>query len=664
LKKRLRAASLACLRWLLFAAEAFCVGLAVTVAVQWITGGTLPGVWYWFVKYPANLLMTVLMYALAAAALGALTGKLWLSGALVGLAGLLLALVDYFKIAINGSPLELADFGMAGQLGTVAGLAGELTPPLDFWGAAAALSFCVLLLALTRRLTALDGQTRFLTFSLCVLLAVMLVTPSSARAFGERFGMDFSIRLDAATNHERHGLALSLWRDGFLQGKPPAEGYGEDYMQEVLARVDDLLLEDGEATAPEESPNIIFILSESFFDPTRLPGIEYGRDPVENYHALAAEGISGTFHSHHLGYGTGNIEISMLTGLRSTDLLAGTDMCSMYSDVYEYFDSLAEQYTKAGGYRAEMLHAHTAELYNRTVNYPLLGFDKLLFSNDIQALGFPWESSLQPGYYMQDSYFCRAVLERLTAINAEGRRALLYGITMENHQPYKPEKFNNECQVPLSADSLSPEEQDVVRSMLEGIVRADQALGELTAALRDISEPTIVVFFGDHRPNLTLPDGETVYTKLGLCPGTWTYNWVPEQFNDLYSTDYLIWANDAALLRDQAGTRRDSSVTAIGPQLLELTGRPVSRYWGLMEKCAEVCLTQTSFYFVDGEGRPSVSPEEAELSPEAAELLKLREAVIYDAVYGGKYITKAMNFQAGEGLSGRAETGRAVHRNA
>lgn len=80
----------------------------------------------------------------------------------------------------------------------------------------------------------------------------------------------------------------------------------------------------------------------------------------------------------------------------------------------------------------------------------------------------------------------------------------------------------------------------MLRSMLEGIVRADQALGELTAALQEISEPTIVVFFGDHRPNLTLPDGETAYTKLGLCPGTWTYNWTPEQFNDLYSTDYLI----------------------------------------------------------------------------------------------------------------------------
>lgn len=655
LRKRIYAIFLICLHWLLFAAASLCMGLAITVAIQWITGGTLPGIWNWASKYPANLLMTTLLYALAVAILGALIGRLWISGALVGLAGLLLALVDYFKIAINGSPLELADFGMAGRIGAIAKVAGELIPPLDFWLSAVMLVLCVTLLALTRRLTMLNGQIRFLTFSLYVLLAVMLSVPSSARAFGGRLGMDFNVRLDPATNHEHHGLTLSLWRDCFLQSKPPAEGYGKEYMQDVLARVDELLLENGTSDISETSPNIIFILSESFFDPTRLPGVIYGQDPVENFHSLEKEGISGILHSHHLGYGTGNIEISMLTGIRSTDLLPGTDMCAMYSEVYERFDSLAEQYTKVDGYHAEMAHAYNDELYNRTINYPLFGFESLLFFKDIKALDIDWEKRLPDTYYMQDSYFCKALLNRLESIHAEGRRAFLYGISMENHQPYTPEKFNNNCQTTVTADILSPEELDVFRSMLEGIIRADQALGELTTALRDFQEPTILVFFGDHRPNLTLPDGETAYTKLGLCPGKWTYNWVPEQFNELYSTDYLIWANDAALLQGQTGIRRDSSVTAIGPHLLELTGRHVSRYWGLMEKCAEICLTHTSFYFVDGEGNPSVSPEEAGLSPEAVELLKLREAVIYDAVYGKQYITDEMNLPAGAPLPAESE---------
>ena len=184
---------------------------------------------------------------------------------------------------------------------------------------------------------------------------------------------------------------------------------------------------------------------------------------------------------------------------------------------------------------------------------------------------------------------------------------------------------------------------DAVNIMTKEITRADQALGDLTDALRECEEPTIVVFFGDHRPNLFMTDGDTVYTKLGLCPDNDTVGWTPEEISDLYSTDYLIWANDAALLQGQAGTRRDSSITAIGPQLLELTGQPVTRYWALLEKVSQVCLTNTELYFVDGTGTPSAGVEEAALSDEARELLQLREDVLYDAMYGQQYITAEMN---------------------
>ena len=218
---------------------------------------------------------------------------------------------------------------------------------------------------------------------------------------------------------------------------------------------------------------------------------------------------------------------------------------------------------------------------------------------------------------------------------------------MENHQPFEPQKFNYACQIPLNAPDFTPAQRDIIRVMLEGITRADQTLGELTEALRESEEPTIVVFFGDHRPNLFMPGGDTVYTLLGLCPENDTTNWTPDQINDLYSTDYLIWANDAALLQGRAGTRRESSITALGPQLLELTGEPMSRYWALLEKVSQVCLTQTDLYFVDGQGTPSFTREEAGLSPEALELLELRDAVVYDAVYGKRYITEQMNVSPG-----------------
>ena len=179
-------------------------------------------------------------------------------------------------------------------------------------------------------------------------------------------------------------------------------------------------------------------------------------------------------------------------------------------------------------------------------------------------MGIEREDGVYGGYYMRDGYFYQGMLNRMEAINAGGQRAFLYGITMENHQPFNPDKFGYECQVGVTCDALSQEDMDIVRVMVEGITRADQALGELTDALRNSPEPTILVFFGDHRPNLFMTDGDTVYTKLGLCPDNDTTEWTADEINDLYSTDYLIWANDAALLQGLEGTGRDSSITRCG----------------------------------------------------------------------------------------------------
>ena len=128
-----------------------------------------------------------------------------------------------------------------------------------------------------------------------------------------------------------------------------------------------------------------------------------------------------------------------------------------------------------------MLHAYDNTLYNRTVTYPLLGFNDLYFSDEIQQMGIERADGAYGGFYMRDGYFFQGMLERMKAVNESGKRAFLFGITMENHQPFEPQKFNYECQIPLVAPDFTPAQRDIIRVMLEGITRADQALGELAA---------------------------------------------------------------------------------------------------------------------------------------------------------------------------------------
>lgn len=636
-------------RWLrgsLFVCGALGMGISVAVAVQWVvTGSIANGVFRWFVENPGYLLLTGVLYGTVTALLGALTGSLAVAGAIVGGLGIILSLVDYFKTAINGTPLELADFGLAAQLGQVAGVAGELRPPVDFWRALIALALCVLALVLLRRFTRLKRRERLVGGIVSLMAALLLFTGFGAELSGPVFGVDMYTRTAASVSHDRYGLTVSLWRDCFLGAMDGPEGYGKEYMEDVLTRIDELTA-DYALEEPAVKPNVIMILSESFYDLTRLPDLTFERDPLENFHALEAESVSGTFHSHYLGYGTGYLEMAMLGGITGLDFNPGTNICFLTDDSYSRLDALPKAFTKQG-YRAEMLHAYNDSLYNRTVTYPRMGFSDLMFSADVQALGFPWEGGVYGGYYLRDDYFFQGMLERMHRINENGQRAFLYGITMENHQPFDPEKFNYECQIGVESGTLSDENMAIIRVMLEGITRADQALGELVQQLRQTEEPTIVVFFGDHRPNLFMTDGDTVYTKLGLCPSNDTVDWTPEQVNDLYSTDYLIWSNDPTLLNGRAGSRQESSITGLGPQLLELTGMGWSRYWALLDRIRQVSLTNTDLYFVDGEGTAYKSEAAAPLSDEARELLELKRAVTYDAFYGKQYITTRMNEPAG-----------------
>lgn len=642
-------------QWRAFGLLSLIMGLAVTASVEAVRTGGFMEMCAWAAERMGSFFLSGLLYASVIALLGALFGRLWLSGLLVSVFGLVAALVNYFKLRIDGTPLVLSDFGLIGQAGDIAGVAGELNPPEVFWRVIWFLTFCLLTLFFLQGLTRTRGFDRLPPILASFALAFCLFSAGLTGSVGDLFRVNVADRLPPMTNHRLYGLTVSLWRELFLQKITPPESYSEEQMRGVLNEIDALSLptnepaqaseaEGGEAEAvPEVMPNVIVILSESFFDATRLTGVTYDRDPVENYHALQAEGISGRFYSHYLGYGTGYIEMSMQTGIGELDLDAGTNICFMPDETYELLDSFAEQYTKLGGYTAEMLHAYDDSLYNRTVTYPRMGYSKSLFSKDIRDLGLEWNGNLYGGYYMKDSYFFTAVLHEMREINNAGNKAFLYGITMENHQPFNPDKFNGVSQVKVTAPKLKRSELEILKVGIEGIVRADAALGELTDALRDYPVPTIVAFFGDHRPTLAMPNGRTVYAQLGIVPGGDTSLWTTDQLGDVYSSNYLIWANDAALLHGQAGTQKPVGVLSFAPTILELTGQPLSRWWKLACLAANVQLVSREVYFVNREGEVFFTQAQAGLSEEEEHLLSLRSSVLYDALYGKRYITSAMN---------------------
>ena len=84
-----------------------------------------------------------------------------------------------------------------------------------------------------------------------------------------------------------------------------------------------------------ERPDIIMVMSESFWDPTRLPGVTITPDPIPNVRALQ----SGHVFSPEFGGMTANVEFEALTGFSNAFLPYGSIPYQQY--VREPLPSLA-----------------------------------------------------------------------------------------------------------------------------------------------------------------------------------------------------------------------------------------------------------------------------------------------------------------------------------
>lgn len=87
---------------------------------------------------------------------------------------------------------------------------------------------------------------------------------------------------------------------------------------------------------------------------------------------------------------------------------------------------------------------------------------------------------------------------------------------------------------------LSPEAEEFLSVYTYGIKCSSEMLYNLTEELNKLSEPYMLVFFGDHLPNLGADF--LSYKELGLDIGE---NGTPEQLVASCTVPYIIWVNDA-----------------------------------------------------------------------------------------------------------------------
>lgn len=305
---------------------------------------------------------------------------------------------------------------------------------------------------------------------------------------------------------------------------------------------------------------VIMLLSESFSDPTRIPGVSFSQDPMLGIRSLKNTTTSGLMVSSGYGGGTANIEFQALTGLSTA--LYGPTLSSVYQQLVPNMDepfTFNQLWNKSNTTGSVAFHPYNRTMYFRDRNYRQFGFDKFYASDgDDQMTDL---SNIDSAWYASDESTYHNVLNHLADSNANEFTQV---VTMQNHMPYDDWYQNNEFKTADTSTSLAEHERVSVDTYAKGVSYTDQATMQFLTELNQMDRPITVIFYGDHLPG--------IYETASVDPANTV---------TLHETDYFIWSNDAsqsARVKLSEETAAYTSSNFFGAELAEHLSAKVSLY--------------------------------------------------------------------------------------
>ena len=347
--------------------------------------------------------------------------------------------------------------------------------------------------------------------------------------------------------------------DKYLNPKP--EGYSEDKMLAINKKYEKAPAQtiSASTTVSAEKPNIVVIMSESYWDITKLNGIKFSKDISENVHMYQ----KGQIASPAIGGGTANTEFEALTGMSMYFMSPGIIAYNAY--LRTETPSIASIF-KSNGYNTTAIHPNSGWFYNRDKVYNYFGFDTFLDVSD-----FDIETETK-GPHISDDALANKILGTL---NSSDKPSFVFAVSMQNHDPFS-DKYDN-FDVITQADQLDASQNAIVNGYAQGIYDADQSLGKLISVLSKSDKPILLYFFGDHAPRLgSLDDYYKIYDKLGTKE-------VLEQEKDLgelkyYTTPLAAWSN----YKEMRNYPSVLSPSHIGYEILKDSGVQYPNYFNIL----------------------------------------------------------------------------------
>ena len=449
-----------------------------------------------------------------------LIGRQWIAYAVTAFFVLGVGIANYLLIQIRNDPLQFSDILCLQE-------ALDITATQHYewhlgWqvivSVAVCAAFCVALALLARWTPRLKNR-----FWLLMATAV-LVTGSAALFVSDD-------NYDAMKNYEHintwsvtqiyisRGAFYSFGRTVFSAIHDKPEGYQEKQAGALLAQYP-------ETDIPaEKKVSVIAVMRESYCDLSDLAYDEAALDMscYDLYHALAAESLTGTLITNGFGGNTKDAERCFLTG--------------SYAPLdYRKPANSYVWYLRGQGYTVEGAHPFNGWFYNRQNVDTYLGFENYKFREQ----GF--DELVGAENIAEDEVLYDVIWDMLEA--SDGSKPYFsFSVTYEGHGPYSYRK--NDYGTAFVKKQTKTADGYAMENYLGSVAKRDAALTGFVEKLRSSDRPIVLLTFGDHKP--TLGADINNYTTAAYNTFGIDMDVASEQgFIDYYSTEYLIWANDAA----------------------------------------------------------------------------------------------------------------------
>lgn len=364
-------------------------------------------------------------------------------------------------------------------------------------------------------------------------------------------GLNYTL-FNAKYMHSKDGFFVSFILDiHFLQIEEP-KNYSDEYALSLLNEQEVEKVE-----TPEELPDIIAIMDETFSDPAVLGEFETNKDYMPFVHSIlrgeVANTISGYTDVSVLGGNTANSEFEFLTGNSMAFFPNGSVPYLQY--IRDGISTIVPQLEEYG-YTTYGTHPYRAKGWNREFIYDLMGFDYRYFQGS-----FPFEDKLRN--YVSDEADFKSILEWRN--NTEGP-FFMFNVTMQNHSNYGGDFDNFDPQIVAKFKNTSSNKY--LNKYLSLMYETDQDVASLLSELSQSDRKTIVVFWGDHQPNDYVV--RPIYKEYGLDFDNQTY----EQQQQRQKTPFFIWANYDI----QEQTNVEISLNYLNILLFETAGLQLDEY--------------------------------------------------------------------------------------